>query len=40
MIRTICYDNPDNDMPETKGVVRMKVPIAGFEFVPDPNNPN
>ena len=40
MIRTILYDDPENDYPITKGVVRMKVPIAGFEFIPDPNDPN
>lgn len=39
-IRTVCYDNPEDDLPVTNGVVRMIVPMAGFEFVPDPNDPN
>ena len=34
------YDLPDDDMPETNGVVRMRVPIAGFEFIPDAQDAN
>jgi|APSaa5957512535_1039671.scaffolds.fasta_scaffold338325_1 hypothetical protein len=40
MIRSVLFDNPEDDMPETSGVVRMKNPVAGFEFIPDPNDPN
>ena len=33
-IQTVLYDNP-NDDPETPGVVRMNVALAGLEFIPD-----
>ena len=39
-IRSVIYQDPNDDWPEHDGVVRMDVPIAGFEFVPDPNDPN
>ena len=39
-IRTVCYDIPEDDPPLTNGVVRMRVPMAGCEVVPDPNDPN
>jgi len=39
-IRSVLYDNPDDDLPLNNGVVRMNVPLAGFEFIPDPNDPN
>ena len=40
MIRSVLYDNPEDDMPEVPGIVRMKLPICGFELIPDPNDPN
>ena len=40
IIRTVLYDNPEDDEPLTNGIVRMTVPIAGMEYVPDPNDPN
>ena len=39
-IRSVLYQDPNDDWPEHDGIVRMDVPIAGFEFVPDPNDPN
>jgi hypothetical protein len=39
MIRTVLYQDPNEKHPDTKGVVRMVAPIAGFELVPDPNDP-
>ena len=39
-IRTVLFQDPNDDWPEHPGIVRMDVPIAGFEFVPDPDDPN
>jgi hypothetical protein len=39
-IRTVLYVDPNEDWPENSGIVRALAPIAGFEIVPDPQNPN
>ena len=37
---TVIFDNPEDNSPEIQGIVRFRVPIAGFEIVPDPNDKN
>ena len=39
-IVTVIYDQPEDKNPENIGVVRFRVPIAGFKIVPDPHDKN
>lgn len=39
-IRCCLYQDPNSGLGETSGIVRMDVPIAGIEVVPDPNDEN
>ena len=34
-ILTVVYDQSDDDFPNKKGCVRMKVPLSGFFISPD-----
>lgn len=38
--RVCLYQDPNAGFPDISGIVRMDVPIAGMEIVPDPNDAN
>ena len=39
-IRSVLFMRTDDKFETYDGVVRMSVPIAGFEITPDQNDPN